>query len=104
MNKVKWNYPTLLVDDHHGIYMGKLAYEYLSDRHKKQAQKHLSDADIEALQDTENEWYWEACDALCSIVFRTKTGAKFTLAYAEGGIWAIPACLRGRKLEEFFGN
>jgi hypothetical protein len=101
--KAKWNSPTLLVDDHHGIYMGKLAWEYLSERHKQQAKKHLSPATIESIQNTEDEWYYESCDRLCRIEFRTKTGGKFTLAYAEGGIWAIPNCFRGKKLEEFFG-
>jgi hypothetical protein len=102
--KAKWNSPTLLVDDHHGIYMGQIAWQSLDNRYIEQAKKHLSQADIDALQNTEDEWYCEACDKLCNITFVGKTGVKFYLAYAEGGMWAIPHCFRGKKLEAFFGN
>lgn len=30
--KNKFTEPELLVDDHHGIYMGKFAYEFLKER------------------------------------------------------------------------
>jgi hypothetical protein len=103
--KAKWNEPTLLVDDHHGIYMGKIAYEILNERYKKQISKVASKEDIETLMNVEDEWHHDVCDRiLANFTFTTETGQKFCLAYAEGGIWAIPNCFRGKKLEEFFGN
>ena len=97
--------PELFVDDHHGIYMGQIAYQSLNDRYKKQVAKHLSKEDIEAIQDVDNEWYNEAVDNFTQIEFKTETGQKFNIQFAEGGLWVIPFCFyRSKQANDFFGN
>jgi hypothetical protein len=98
--------PELLVDDHHGQYMGQLAWQYLADRYKKQAAKVLSAETIKSLENgPEDEWHFEACDSLTNVEFKTETGQKVTIQNAEGGIWAIPACfMRSKAANNFFGS
>lgn len=96
--------PELFVDDHHGQYMGELAYEYLNARYKAQVKKQLSDFDIEAIQDTDSEFYYDAVNNFTNVVFKTNTGQKFNIQFAEGGLWIIPFCfMRSKKANEFFG-
>ncbi len=102
--KTKFVEPELFVDDHHGCYMGKLAWEYLADRYKMQAKKQLSQETINDLLDVDNEFHYDACDSLTQVTFKTETGQKWNLQYAEGGIWAIPKCFKGKKANEFFGD
>lgn len=103
--KNKFTEPELLVDDHHGIYMGKFAYEFLKERYKKQIEKHLSPDELFDLLNPESEFYFDACNKLQDITFTTETGQKFYLQYAEGGIWLIPACfMRTKKYDEFIGH
>ncbi len=103
-NKNTITEPQLFVDDHHGIYMGQIAWQQLADRYKKQAEKVLSNEDIADLQNPDSENYCEVCDEFCNIIFKTETGQKLQIQYAEGGMWIIPACFRGTKYDEFFGN
>ncbi len=101
----KFTEPELFIDDHHGIYMGKFAYEALAPTYKAQVATHMSAGAIKSLQDTYDEFYDESCNELTEITFVTETGQKWSLQYAEGGIWAIPACfMRSKKASEFFGN
>lgn len=96
--------PSLFVDDHHGQYMGKIAFEQLADYYKNQAIKQMSKDDITSIQNNEDEFYCEACDSLTNVTFKTPTGQKLSLHYAEGGIWMIPNCfLRSKKAQDFFG-
>ncbi len=96
--------PQLFVDDHHGRYMGQIAWKILADRYKKQALKVLTAEDIADLQNPDSEFYDETCDKLCNVVFKTETGQKISLVYAEGGIWVIPACFyRSKAANDFFG-
>lgn len=102
--KTKFTEPKLFVDDRHGIYMGKYAYETLAPRYKKQADKALGEY-IKDITDTQSEFHDEACNILTEITFITETGQKWQLQYAEGGMWAIPFCfLRSKQANEFFGN
>lgn len=98
--------PALFVDDHHGQYMGQIAWEQLADKYKKQARKQLSKEDVQAIKDgPENEWHHEAMDKFTNVVFKSPTGQKSRIDYAEGGMWEIPFCfLRTKKADEFFGG
>lgn len=97
--------PELFVDDHHGQYMGQIAWKQLADRYKKQAAKQLSKEDITSLEEgPENQFHFEACDNFTNVTFKTETGQKLYINYAEGGMWIIPACfLRSKESEHFFG-
>lgn len=98
--------PKLFVDNHHGIYMGQIAFNQLSDYFKNQAIKQMSADDVKSiLAGNEDEFYCEACDNLTNVVFKTKTGQKLILQYCEGGIYIIPFCfLRSKQSKEFFYN
>lgn len=103
-NKNTITEPQLWVDDHHGQYMGKIAYEQLNDRYKAQANKALSEEDIKSILDTDCEFHHESVDNFTRIDFETETGQKFNLQFAEGGIWLIPFCFyRSKQANEFFG-
>lgn len=103
--KTKFKEPELFIGDQHGIYIGKFAYEALAERYKAQVAKHMSAEAIKSLQDTCDEFYNESCDELTEITFKTETGQKWQLQYAEGGMWGIPFCfLRSKKANYFFGN
>jgi hypothetical protein len=103
MAKKKWTEPDLFVDDHHGIYMGQIAWQQLAERYKDQARKQLSAEDIKSIEaGPDDEWHFEAMTNLENMTFVTETGQKWELSYREGGIWAVPACYRGKKREDFF--
>lgn len=91
-NKNTMRDPQLFVDDHHGIYMGQLAWNKLAIRYVQQALKVLGDDDIKSLNDVEDEFHHETVDKLTRIQFKTPTGQKFTINFAEGGMWLIPNC------------
>lgn len=97
--------PELFIDDHHGIYMGQSAWKHLAERYKKQAKKVLSKETIESLEvGPDDEWYYDACDSLTRVIFKTETGQKVNIDYAEGGMWVIPHCfLRTNAASDFFG-
>lgn len=98
--------PILLVDDHHGIYSGKFAYEYLDQYYKDQINKHLSLEDIKSILDgPDNEWYHEAVDNMTNITLKTRSGQKLYMNFYEGGIWLIPACyMQTREYKENWNN
>lgn len=104
--KAKFRTPELFVDDLHGRYMGQIAYEQLADPYLKQANKTLSKEDIQSLLDgPDNEWYDKATDNLTNISFKTPTGQRFNINFAEGGLWCIPLCYyRTKQANDFFGN
>jgi len=96
--------PELFVDGHHGIYMGKLAYEYLAEEYKKQALKKLGKETIDEILDMDHENHHEAVDEFTRIQFKRPTGQKFTINFAEGGMWVIPNCFwRTKEADSFFG-
>ena len=102
----KFTEPQLLVDDHHGVYMMQLLIQQWkaeNNRYWKQIARGLDDDLLQALLSVDNEWHNDACCSINSMTFKTPTGQKFEIAYAEGGIWAIPYCFKGKKLEEFLG-
>lgn len=105
---IKWTEPSLLVDSHHGVYMMQLLVEQNKrerTRLWKQISVQLSEEDRQAiLEGPENEWHTEACDTLTNKTFTTETGQKYTIEYAEGGLWAIPFCFKGKARSDFFGN
>jgi hypothetical protein len=98
--------PELFVDDHHGQYMGKIAWEQLAERYKVQAKIALSDEDIKCIEaGPDDEFHCDAMDNFTNVEFRTETGQKFFIQYAEGGMWVLSACfLRSKAASEFFGN
>ena len=104
--KVKITKPELFVDDHHGIYMGQLVWKYLDERYKKQARRKLSKETIESLENgPEDEGYYDSCDSFTNVEFKTETGQKFNIQYAEGGMWVIPFFfMRTKEAEKFFGQ
>lgn len=97
--------PELFVDDHHGQYMGQLAWQYLADEYKEQARKVLSAEDIASLEaGPDDEFYFDACDALTRVTFMYE-GQEVGIQYAEGGMWIIPESFYGTpESEEFFGG
>jgi len=105
-NKNTITEPQLFVDDHHGQYMGQIAWQQLAEFYKKQALKVLSAETVKSLEDgPEDEWHFDACDSLTNLEFKSPTGQKLFIQYAEGGIWILPACfLRSKAANEFFGN
>jgi hypothetical protein len=98
--------PELFVDNHHGQYMGQIAWQQLADFYKKQALKVLSAETVASLEaGPDDEWHFEACDNLTNVAFKSPTGQKLSIQYAEGGMWIIPACFyRSKEANEFFGN
>lgn len=105
-NKNTIKEPELFVNDHHGIYMGQIAWQQLSERYKKQAKKVLSKDDISSLENgPDDEFYFEACDNLTNVEFHTPTGQRLFINYAEGGMWILSKYfLRSKQANEFFGN
>ncbi len=105
-NKNTITSPELFVDDHHGQYMGQIAWQILADRYKKQAKKHLSEDTIKSLEiGPDDEFHFDACYNLTNVQFHTPTGQKFYINYAEGGMWILSACfLRSKAASEFFDN
>lgn len=97
--------PELWVNDSHGIYMGKIAYEQLNERYKKQANDCLNVDEIWAIEEMDDEEYNDAVDKFTQIEFKTESGQKFNIQFAEGGLWVIPFCFyRSKQANEFFGN
>ena len=97
--------PQLFVDDHHGVYMGQIAWQQLAERYKKQAIRQISSEDIASLNNgPDDEFYCDAWGNFEGIIFKTPTGQKLNICMADGGVWIIPACFRGKKLNDFFGN
>ena len=99
--------PSLLVDDHQGIYMMELLVKENEKNNTpffKQLKKYLDNDELNSLKDAENEFHCETCDKVTTLTFRTQTGQAYTVQYAEGGIWAIPACYarNSKKMDEFF--
>jgi len=86
--------------------MGQIAWQQLAERYKKQAIKKLSEEDIKSIElGPDDEWHCEAMDNFTNIEFKTPTGQKLWINYAEGGMWVLPACfLRTKAANEFFGN
>lgn len=105
-NKNTMTEPELMCNDAHGIYMMQLTYDSLLPRYKKQALKELGEETIQDIIDgPDNEFHFDACNSLTNVTFKTETGQKFTIQYAEGGTWAIPACFaRSRAASVFFGE
>jgi hypothetical protein len=98
--------PILLVDDHHGIYMGKFAWEILADRYKKQAIAQGFDEQFQSdISNVENEFYCDACDKLTSITFKTPSRQRFRIIYSDGGMWIISLyVMRSKQYKDFFNN
>jgi len=98
--------PILLVDDHHGIYMGQIAWEILADRYKKQAIAQGFDDEFQSdISNIENEFYCDACDKLTYITFKTPSGQKFWINYYDGGMWIISAyVMRSKQFTDFLNN
>jgi len=107
MKTTKWTEPELMVDDHHGVYMMQLWALTNKANNKtvwKQIEKTLDSESIESLLNgPDDENHFEACQDVENMTFKTETGQKFSIAYAEGGLWAIPFCFRGKKADDFFG-
>jgi hypothetical protein len=105
MKNKKWNEPELMADDHHGQYMMQLLVkDGLKPFILNQIKKQVTPETWESLQDVNNEWHFDACDTVTGLTLKTETGQKFSLQYAEGGLWAIPACfMRTKKANDFFG-
>lgn len=105
-NKHTITQPELFVDDHHGQYMGQIAWQQLAERYKKQAINTLSGEDIKSLENgPDDEFHFEACDNLTNVLFHTPTGQQFYIQYAEGGMWILSKYfLRSKQANEFFGN
>jgi len=102
--KTKFKTPELFIDDHHGVYMGQIAWSQLANQYKLQAKKVLSEATIKDLENVESEFHCDACDQLTNVKFKTPTGQQWSLQYAEGGMWAIPQCFyRTKEANNFFG-
>lgn len=104
--KPKFNQPELFVDDHHGVYMGQIAFNQLAPRYKDQAIKQMSSEDVQSLLNgPDDEFYFDGCDSLTNVVFKSETGQKMSIQYADGGMWLIPNCfLRTKQANEFFQN
>jgi hypothetical protein len=103
-NKDTITEPELFVDDHHGQYMGKIAYEQLADEYKVQAQKALSTETIADLLNMESEFHHDAVDEFTRVEFVRPSGQKFNIQFAEGGMWIIPYCfMRSKAAADFFG-
>lgn len=103
-NKQTMKEPVLICDDHHGVYMMQLTCQTLQERYKKQIIKQVG---AETWQDVINgpecENHFNACNSVTGCTLKTETGQKFHIDYAEGGIWAFPACwMRTKKADEFF--
>lgn len=104
--KTKWTQPELLADDHHGQHMMQLLFEKgLRKRYLRQLKKKLPEWAYNAiLAGPDNESHYEACDLVNNATLTTETGQKWSIQYAEGGLWAIPACfMRTKQAEGFFG-
>lgn len=96
--------PELMADDHHGVYMMQLLAKELLPRYQKQIEKAIGpEAWQSVINGPDDEHHWDACDSVTNVTLTTPTGQKWSLQYAEGGIWAIPACFtRTKKFESFF--
>lgn len=91
-NKQTITEPELFVDDHHGQYMGQIAWQQLAERYKSQARKVLPKKTIEEIEKgPDAEWHFETCLSFTEVEFHTPTGQKFRIEYAEGAMWIIPA-------------
>lgn len=97
--------PELFVDDHHGQYMGQIAWQQLAERYKSQAKKVLSAETIKSIENgPDDEWHCDAMDSFTNVTFKTPTGQKFYIQYAEGGMWVLSAYfLRSKEANDFFG-
>lgn len=104
MTKKKWDEPELMADDHHGQYMMQLLCKDILPIYQNQIIRKIGKDGWQAIMDgPDNEIHFEVCDEITNIELKTQTGQKFSLQYAEGGIWAIPACfMRTKKANDFF--
>lgn len=81
--------PILLVDSHHGVYSGQLAYKTLNRELKAQVRKQMTKDGIYSLVSGPNdEFYYEAIEELenCTLVFE---GHNWSIQQNED-IWLVP--------------
>jgi hypothetical protein len=104
MNKERITSPQLFVGDNEGQFMCQSAWDQLADRYKEQARKVLSPKVIAAIEaGPDDEFHCEACDNFTRVEFKTPTGQKFHIDYAEGGMWVFSAqFMRSKAAKEFF--
>ena len=104
-----WNEPSLMVNDAHGVYMVEL---FVKEQEKtksflwSQLLKMFNSDELNILKDCNNINHLELCDDLTNSTFKTKTGQKYSIAYNDGGLWAIPNNFmrNEKKCSEFFCN
>jgi len=102
----KFTEPLLLVDDHHGVYCGQFAYQWLADYLKDQVNAKLSSEDIKAIEaGPDHEWHHEAVDNMTNLILTDRDGVDFYIMFAEGGVWCIPVSFLEdeEKSSQFFG-
>lgn len=84
--------PILACDSHHGVYSFQLLFAELckNDVYKTQAYSQLSAEDIQSLiAGPDDEFYWDAADALCDVEFITPQGVSFSIVSNED-LWYVP--------------
>lgn len=87
MNRITEN-AILLVDSHHGKYMGSVLVEnYLNDPTFKW--DGVSEEDIEIMKDPDHEYYYEALDFAMYHISMQLNGITYGLYWNED-LWAIP--------------
>jgi hypothetical protein len=90
MNTQSKPMPELLVDDHHGQYMGQICYQTLREDIRAKLDAKLPVWAQTALNEgPDNEEYLDACDLLEDFSF-TEGDTVFYICYEDGGIFAVP--------------
>jgi hypothetical protein len=98
--------PELLVRDAAGIYMMEMCInEVLPDYIKQQILDKVGNGVYDSATDKEDEFHFDACDAVTNCTLKHKEGWEFFIQYCEGGLYAVPIeFLESKEAEEFFNN
>jgi len=87
----KFKEPELLVDDHHGVYCGQFAYQWLLPYLQQQIKDKIGEKNVASIDaGPEDEFYWEAVDRMEDVKLTDENGVEFYIMFREGGVWVVP--------------
>ena len=83
--------PILLASGHRGIYIPKYLAEQIEQESQNWNYEEIKDMTV-GLKDIDNEFYWEAYDALVAFaVYTCPTTKKEFWLYQQDDLWLVPA-------------
>lgn len=85
----------LLVNSAHGVYAWQILINELEGLYRDQIKEKIGEENFKSLEaGPEDEFYWDATDAVERQTFVHEKGWNFTIEQMDGDIWAVPESCR----------